>query len=130
MSTTITDPKNLREGDYATFKYEGREFSGELVLDSFGDLLVGPADVLHSDGRLFGDIEFVSATRGPRGLPKQPSVIRARNVSNGREDYEVLILQGPDEDGDFFPFAGQDAYGFFSQIEDFEILWTLDEEAA
>lgn len=133
MSIQINSAEDLREGDYATFSFEGHEFSGELYRDSYGDLVLGPSlDVVHSDGRMFGDIEFVSATRGPRELPTKLSVIRARDIDNGWQDYDELLLQGPDEDGDFLPLTGQDATGYFrpEKIEDFDILWTLDEEAA
>lgn len=132
MSIEITDIADLREGDYATFSYDGHEFSGKLYRDSWGDLMIGSTDVIDGDGDLEYGLDFISASRGPRELPTKLSVIRARDIHRYGNVHVELFLHGPDEDGDFIPLTGQGVEGYFNEthLQNFDILWTLDEEAA
>ena len=95
---TITDIADLRVGDIATLSYDGHEFTGEVWVSPYGELIVGATCARFNSGRPSHVATFVSATREVPDLPTELGSVIANVVLVGGYHYDWAMLTDPKDD--------------------------------
>ena len=90
---TITDLKDVQDGDMVTVKIEGRQYTGPAYTRGDDVLVWGGRALRYSHGEPYAYLTFVSATRETPSLPtKAGSVILVHEACGEVYDPPVLAV--------------------------------------
>ena len=90
---TITDLKDVQDGDMVTVKIEGRQYTGPAYTRGDDILVWGGRALRYSHGEPYAYLTFVSATRETPSLPtKAGSVILVHEADGKVCDPPVLAM--------------------------------------